>query len=560
MIVPQEIEHEVGAQSGRATPVDSIVPQGGCPCTILSFAYQRVFSALQSFNHSCLGKIKSIFMFVTVPCYMFCGPIWSRRQSQRSKFGYSGIIYFYCLLSCTIVFNLWEQRIKPDSDNSLSYQFLQWFEISCMMVTIIFLLYITLSTRGRVIFENHEINLTLYFRAGLYVFGISSLLYAILNLVNNCNCDDVMHIVYNSVKAVYIAGQILFLNCFYQAKLPGDNRLIKIAFAHILGTNLSLWIWLLCKEVYQPPKSNKCEYYPIHLHDTERYFYPLFVEYLLLVASMIYEIWASLLVNEMTHDDNLYARYYAQIQAEENGEDLQLLAGQNRQAARGMRRGGFTPGPAISLLLGLTFAAVFIAFVLASNESGVLHQSQYHQFLIVNICLYCSHILACYTVLVCRQSQRTNEDRNGVDHDDALLYLGLAGILLWEGFHLYALIFSTARPIKLEYANGIIGIVEYIIQTITLVSIRRYRRRNRNDSNASIISYCALFLLATNFALWCENSFYVGQNLENPGENHKQLKNHLEVFSNILNPLIIFFRFHSATCSYHVWTIFNSNS
>ena len=157
-------------------------------------------------------------------------------------------------------------------------------------------------------------------------------------------------------------------------------------------------------------------------------------------------------------------------------------------------------------------------------------------------------------VLVSRYSQRRNENRNSVDLDDSLLYFGLAGIILWEGFHLYALFF-TEKAAGIEFANGVVGILQEIIQTVTLISARRYCSWNHN--NAKKIANCALFLLATNFALWCQNSFYIDQDILNPGEHHESIEHRLRVFGNILNPIIIFFRFHSATCCYHVWSIFD---
>ena len=109
-----------------------------------------------------------------------------------------------------------------------------------MFVAVLFLVYINYSTRGRVVYGSRERNLILYFRTGLYVFGIYSLVYTVLNLVNYSNCGNVQHVVLNTVKFIYIAAQILFLNRFYQAKLPNDREL-QIALAHVLGTNLSLW-------------------------------------------------------------------------------------------------------------------------------------------------------------------------------------------------------------------------------------------------------------------------------------------------------------------------------
>ena len=424
-----------------------------------------------------------------------------------------------------------------------------------MFVAVLFLVYINYSTRGRVVYGSRERNLILYFRTGLYVFGIYSLVYTVLNLVNYSNCGNVQHVVLNTVKFIYIAAQILFLNRFYQAKLPNDREL-QIALAHVLGTNLSLWIWILCKEVYEYPQDKTCLSQPIRLGSSEKYFYPLFVEYLLLVASMIYELWAKVQTYNTGANSGdsheRYAYYQGQIRAMESVEQLPSSTNQPTNERRQQRRRNFVPSLATSLILGLLFASVFIAFALAAADS--IKKDYYPKYLVVNICLYCSQILVCYVVLLSRHSQRRNEHRNSVDLDDSLLYFGLAGIILWEGFHLYALFFSK-KAVDNEFAIGVVGMLEDIIQTVTLISARHYY--SCNDNNAKKIANCALFLLATNFALWCQNSFYIEQDILNPGEHHESIEHRLRVFGNILNPIIIFFRFHSATCCYHLWSIFH---
>ena len=144
--------------------------------------------------------------------------------------------------------------------------------------------------------------------------------------------------------------------------------------------------------------------------------------------------------------------------------------------------------------------------------------------------------------------------RSSLNLDDILLYFGLSGIILWEGFHFYALLFESNRK-PIQFVHGLLGMIEDIVQTVILVSVRRLS--SRDDANARTITSMSLFLLATNLTFWIQNSFYIEQQLENPGENHKSLEDRLDTFANILNPIIIFFRFHSATCCYQMWVIFS---
>lgn len=152
-----------------------------------------------------------------------------------------------------------------------------------------------------------------------------------------------------------------------------------------------------------------------------------------------------------------------------------------------------------------------------------------------------------------------NSKRNSFNLDDSLLYFGLAGIILWEGVHFYYLFFETAEE-PIYFVHGLLGAFEDVVQTVILVSVRRLSRRE--DENAQTISSMSLFLLATNFAFWIQNSFYMEQQIHNPGEDQhteeeQKLLSTLQVFAYILNPIIIFFRFHSATCCYQMWVIYS---
>ena len=129
----------------------------------------------------------------------------------------------------------------------------------------------------------------------------------------------------------------------------------------------------------------------------------------------------------------------------------------------------------------------------------------------------------------------------------------MAGIVLWNAFHFYYLVVHADKDSKaIEVFNNLLGILEDFAQTVILVSVRRLS--SRGDGNAQTIKNMSLFLLATNFTFWFQNSFLIKKELKNPGEKSDDL---LNTYADILNPLTIFFRFHSATCSYHMWVIFS---
>ena len=123
-------------------------------------------------------------------------------------------------------------------------------------------------------------------------------------------------------------------------------------------------IWILCKEVYEYPQDEMCLSLPIHLGSSEKYFYPLFVEYLLLVASMIYELWAKVQTYNTGANSGdsheRYAYYQGQIRAMESVEQLPSSTNQPANERQRRRRRNFVPSLATSLILGLLFASVFI--------------------------------------------------------------------------------------------------------------------------------------------------------------------------------------------------------
>ncbi|XP_028400153.1 proton channel OtopLc-like [Dendronephthya gigantea] len=507
-------------------------------------------------------------MYITLPVYVWLKPfIRARRLSLRRKVTHHGIVYFYILMAWTIVLNLLEVREKSKLKDDEPNQFLIYTNATIMALSLIAMLYIAWATREEVIWAIHRINLSFYFRTGLYVFGVANMVYTSLKLYDNFSCKEGRNILLNISQFLFIVSQILFHNYFYQAKLPGRGWLMQVCLAHILGTNLSLWIRTICKKVLNHSKK-KDDCSPIPLGDTEKFFYPLFVEYLLLVAGMVYELWVGVVVPRDTRrraghwiDD----AYHGELQNPNetpttlsNGSRLPLPV----DLVSERRRHIFAPSLAFSFLLGLAICSIFFSFMLAAHYSAwkeERHSFLYDNFVIANICVYCTQLIACYVIKVCGQSQPADRKRTSFNLDDFLLYLGLAGVILWEGFHLYFVSYKPKHK-AIYFVHSLLGQLEFIVQTVILVSARRLS--SREDKNAQTISNMSLFLLATNFAFWILNSFLIDQRLSYPGESHHREKEEnllsmLQFFAYILNPIVIFFRFHSAACCYQMWLIFS---
>ncbi|XP_046853748.1 uncharacterized protein LOC124446908 [Xenia sp. Carnegie-2017] len=536
---------------------ESTIPGNGFWKAILSIGNEHCAAICEAFHGSCLLKIKGFLMCILFPFSIILTPF-KRSRNRRSKMSNIAIVYFYVIMASTIVLNLWVQQGQHNKSmaKKFPYRFLQYFEAVIMVLTLIAMLCIAYETYGQVEWRIHERRLVLYFRTGLYVFGISSMVYSSLIIYNTWSCDEGLVLFVNLSKFIFIAGQILFLNYFYQAKLPpSSGRMYQLSLAHIMATNLSLWIWVVCKEVYDPydesRKSKKlmdCQ--AIHLNNTAKYFYPLFIEYLLIVAGMMYELWSDMKTPYQTKRRAIRLRH-----TEEN-HDRESVTDSNdpvRLISSG-RRHRWTSSLGLTFMIAVVLCCVFVSFVLASETSAARDKKWYLYYIWANIVIYISQIASCYAIKVCSQSQPFNSKQIKLNLDDSLLYFGLAGIVVWNGFHFYRLVLHVDTDIEaVEVFNNVLSIFEDFAQTVILVSVRRLS--SKEDGNAQTIKNMSLFLLATNLTFWFQNSFYIEKELINPGENSSDL---LNTYADILNPLIIFFRFHSATCCYQMWVIFSS--
>jgi hypothetical protein len=180
-----------------------------------------------------------------------------------------------------------------------------------------------------------------------------------------------------------------------------------------------------------------------------------------------------------------------------------------------------------------------------------------------SVVMYLSMISACYIILASLRSPNNVQRVRSIDYDDILLYVSLMGILLLEGFHLIRKVILIEHPAFHVVAVDITGTVQHLTQVVTLMSLSHYRgatsRRNR-----VWICECILFLFLTNLAWWIEDSFYLTPDLNRPGEvfhhDHDHNRNgtqiDLRTYGSIVKPMVIFFRFHSATYFYNAWAIY----
>ena len=394
--------------------VNESAPVDGFFKSIMFIGIEHCDAIREAFHGSFRLKIKGFLMCILLPFSIILTPF-RRTCSQKRKVTQIAIVYIYVFMTCSIVLNLWVQ-LEPHNnakEKESSYHALQYFEAAMMGLTLIPIICIAFETYGRVEWKTYDKVLVFYFQLGLYVFGISSSVYSFLKMCNAWSCGNNLFVLVYACKFVFILSQIMFLSYFYQAKLPSRDWKLQLSLAHIMVTNLSLWIWVVCKEVYDPFDDTKpmdCQ--AIHLSHTEKYFYPLFIEYLLIVAGMVYELWSDMKMPYQTQRGAIRLHHTEENHDRESESNSNLSL--RTILPRDIRRALYLAATFVSAAI---LCCTFISRLLASADSAHHDKKWYLYFIYANIVFYISQIAACYVIKVCSQSQPFNRyEHSDVPH------------------------------------------------------------------------------------------------------------------------------------------------
>ena len=562
------------------TPIEARVPEQLWYMRLLS----ELCDALENVRdlwrtRDCWSKLYAIVSFVYLPVRVI-----RRAASPHNNItipDHASVCYLFLLMCYTFVINLVELNGSNERRDV--------FVACCMVLAIAAMLYLYLFTKDRVRHDPcHNAPIRIFFRGGLYIFGFATIMNSICLAIDELGCHPLP--VYKDrfkresaatvqiVKALFVVTETLFLGYFHKACFPVDTPLLQISLAHILGTNLSLWFWTLCGEAENRDSTSTSSnnlnctnnsYLPLPSWDKYQiFFYPIFVEYLILALAILYGLWANL-----KRGQELLCRfckncamclYRSQNSAseEENNDESTSLE------RRSIPRCGF------GITIGTIYVAVFLVLMLlaiygagksdAHNDTKTEvpwtkfknpDQNLFFQiYCYGSVVMYLSMICACYIILASLTSPNNLQRIRSIDYDDVLLYISLMGILLLEGFHVIGKRLMGRKYIYLV-AVDVTGTVQHLTQAVTLMNLSHYRgttsRRNR-----AWICECILFLLLTNLAWWIEDSFFLQPSLARPGEVF--VIGGVKTYGAIVKPMVIFFRFHSATYFYNAWTIYRA--
>mgnify|MGYP002803388143 CR=1 FL=1 len=546
--------------AGTTTPLLARVPDDPWYMRLLSEwcdAWENVRDLWQT--RDCWSKLNAIICFVLLPFRVM-----RRAASPHNHVtipDHTSICYLFLLMCYTFVLNL----VELDEDNSRR----DIFASVCMVLAIAAMLYIYLFTKDQVRHDPcHDAPIRIFFRGGLYLFGFVSMLNSICLAYEDWKChskrknfDLKSAATVQFVKWLFIVVETLFLGYFHKASFPLNTKFLQIFLAHIFGTNLALWFWTLCEETLDLPKDQDCtnnstKKLDLSWRGYRKYFYPVFVEYLILALAILFGLWRNLSNGEETccrYCTNCSkCRHLCQTPASERQNNEQPFSFRQR----------YIPRCSFGMTFGTIYVAIFLLIMLLaiqsaenSNASTTLDStSQFEAYCGCSVVMYLSMISACYIILASLRSPNNLRRIRSIDYDDFLLYVSLMGILLLEGFHVVSKII-TGKALSYLVAVDVSGTVQHLTQVVTLMSLSHCRGAT-SLRNRIWICECILFLFLTNLAWWIEDSFYLESNLTRPGES--KTIDGIETYGTIVKPMVIFFRFHSATYFYNAWTIYKA--
>mgnify|MGYP002803946606 CR=1 FL=1 len=507
------------------------------------------------------GKLEAILKCLCLPCAVLTRAISGRRRYFRPQ---AGVMYLYIYLCVAVILNL--IVALKNIEISVAEEIQKYFVIVSASVAVVGMLYLFIF-----VYENVQLPeprgtlLRVFYEGGTFIFGFSSFGFSVCVLYDYISCGQVLDAIVTGVKTIFTVIQILFLHFFYEAKIPEDSPYVEVIIAQLLGTNLELWFWTVCSEEADETLRN-CTHYPVELDHSEHYFSPFFVEYLLLAASLFYQVWKNLLPTDTATSSiqrhcqtcSCHIIFNNTLEIDNSPSEASHPSTSSNSTRRS--RQNHSLGSGLGLFTGSCFAVLFLVLVLMSNEIGSSHQSFYTAYSAGTFVLYFSQICACYICQLSLQSHQRDPKRFSLDHEDILLYISLAGILLWEGFHVYTLILSGLNNSSNVFylTSDALAIVQHLFQAATLVKLRRHQRTQGQCS--MWICECVLFLLITNLIFWAQDSFFFEVDITTPGERYKKLQHDLKPVGYILYPLSIFFRFQSAVCCIITWSIFRTTT
>lgn len=390
-----------------------------------------------------------------------------------------------------------------------------------------------------------------YLRVGAICFGIGSMVYSglefgyYLELYRQPSCGDIFELIKPICRlTLYIVQiQILFLNKRY-LDMGSSKAICQFGLMHMLATNICEWIYVLVEETKHDIHHLSHE---IHLKENENstsecttviapllqdsssFLFPCIIEYSLICAVILYEMWKAVDSNE--EEDSI---------CNMTVKHKKLLEENCSRASFGIFFG--------VVAIAATIISVIMYFVLYEVNYNLAKE----EVTLWELCLYVITSTVVLHVMVVIRNFRYVKQNDSMAVDCKILILAQIGAYLYGFFNILAACLNrkddtTSRVECL--IDEVCGLLQTSLQTLLILSACKKRCPENSKPGREPV----LFLLVTNIAMWIINTFVKGRILFN--------KSHMEFYgiwawntmTHTSMPLAIFYRFHSTVCLYEIW-------
>ncbi|XP_052872289.1 proton channel OtopLc-like [Anopheles cruzii] len=419
-----------------------------------------------------------------------------------------------------------------------------------------------------------------YLRIGAIAFGCGSLVYSALdfgqyfelNRDARCQHDSVVMALVPAGRMVLCVLQMQFIiGAARDAGLERHPFVARFGLMHLLATNVCEWLYVLVEEakheMVQPGTQHQhrptnqtgdsgdgslvggngststggsCRHATIMrtvVQNTAPFLFPCTIEYSLICALTLFEIWASLGQAQSAPERGV------------TGRPANRLSVDCSRAQRGVLAGVVT--------LVVTFIALIMYFVLRREHHPELRELALLEIVLYEVALY-SVTLGCVAraMVAMRDLKVVGSGRHRpLPLDCLLLLVTQTGIYVYGIFSIIGTCLVEGRRPTQHWAivSEVLALAQTSLQTMFVLSSwwRRCKgaRQNRTKPGRETVT----FLLVANLAAWLVNSLVKSNASFRPLVMHFYGAGAWAIIAHVSMPLAIFYRFHSTICLFEIW-------
>ncbi|XP_033726762.1 proton channel OtopLc-like [Pecten maximus] len=436
-----------------------------------------------------------------------------------------------------------------------------------------------------------------YLRLGAVLFGVGSMVDSGLHFGQHFQAFDGKSMCNKPIEAAKPFGQLVFTFVqlyfvFLSAKLCIHNTktVTRFGMIHLCCTNICVWIQSLVVETmsvlhnwnqenkviptevdlasnqtdnYESTSlsgSNFTEHSSVPevtcywddmmsrvVRSTGPYLYSCTIEYSIICTGILYVMWMNIGTDQSTKCQTTATENDANDQNDDDSISSNRTSHKISIDCTNSSRGLFI-GILVSVCAIITTVAFYVMINLeAFQESAVVLMllSEMSMYILTSIASFLAaermHKLRHYSAL-----------RFGLE--ESLLLASFTGLLLFGVFNIVPDVYYTEKALGvLNVMTNILMILQASIQTVLLLATRKLRACNKGQEKGKYGRQFVTFLILCNFAMWTLETF---QSRE-PEHNYIQVDLYgieaWTLFSHIVVPLAIFFRFHSFVYLLSIW-------